>query len=294
MVNKLSQIITTALGPVEVSFYGNGIPIIAVHGSPGGIDAAQMMLKFLPFDKFQSIILSRPGYLGTPLDSTDTSIDHEADLLAAVLDTLKITRAGVFAWSGGGPSAYRLAIRHPERITCLVQVAAISSRCVIPPSAAADQFLFGTRIGNWLVRRLVRYVPGRIITGSLASEGSLGRDELKDLAASVMADLDQRNAILDVATTISWTNPRKAGWNNDKINFAAIKSLELERVRCSVLLIHGEVDTDVILEYSHTAHSHLPDSKLIIMKRGTHLAFYAHPQAAEVQEQTRQWFSDHN
>jgi len=58
-------------------------------------------------------------------------------------------------------------------------------------------------------------------------------------------------------------------------------------VRCPVLLIHGEADTDVTVDYSHSAHKALPQSRLIVMDRGTHLAFYAHPDAANVQEEAR-------
>ena len=86
---------------------------------------------------------------------------------------------------------------------------------------------------------------------------------------------------------------RQAGWENDLTNFGAIDSLGLDRVRCPVLLIHGDADTDAIPEFSYTAHSALPDSTLVVMERGTHLAFYAHPAAPEVQEQARSWFADH-
>jgi hypothetical protein len=47
------------------------------------------------------------------------------------------------------------------------------------------------------------------------------------------------------------------------------------------------VDTDVVIDFSHTAQQALPDSRLIVMDRGTHLAFYAHPDAAAVQEEAR-------
>ena len=76
-------------------------------------------------------------------------------------------------------------------------------------------------------------------------------------------------------------------------NYDAIDSLELDHVRCPVLLIHGDADTDATIDYSRTAHSALPDSTLVIMERGTHLAFYAHPEAGEVQEQARKWFTIH-
>jgi pimeloyl-ACP methyl ester carboxylesterase len=289
-----ANVVTTALGVVETELDGSGTPVIVLHGSPGGIDAARAMRRFLPQNRFRTIALSRPGYLGTPLDPTDRSIDHEADLLASLLDTLGVDRAGVFAWSGGGPPAYRLAVRHPERVSSLVQVAALSSRWVAPTYSPSDRFMFGTRAGGWLVRFLARRAPSQIVGGALASEGSLRGDALKALTASVMADPEQRDAVLAVSATMSWHGRRKAGWDNDVANYAAIDTLALEHVRCPVLLIQGEADTDVTPGFSHAAHDALPDSTLVVMAQGTHLAFYAHPDAAKVQEQARRWLTDRN
>jgi pimeloyl-ACP methyl ester carboxylesterase len=292
-VNRTAEIGTTPLGAVEVDVHGSGTPVLVVHGSPGGVDGAQMMGRFLPPDRFRTIALSRPGYLGTPLDLNDTSIDREADLLAAVLDALGVDRAGVFAWSGGGPSAYRLAVRHPDRVSTLIQVAAVSSRWVAPPYPASDRFLFGTTLGSWAVGLLAHLAPGQLVGGALASEGSLRGEELKAATDMTMADPEQRTAVLDIARTMSWAGRRRPGWNNDVANYGAIDSLQLDRVRCPVLLIHGDADTDAVPEYSYSAHEALPHSDLIMMKRGTHLAFYAHPDAPRIQEKARQWLSEY-
>ncbi|KAK9803660.1 hypothetical protein WJX72_009122 [[Myrmecia] bisecta] len=245
------------------------------------------MGRFLPEDRIRTIALSRPGYLGTPLDATDPSIDHEADLLAAVLDKLGVDRCGVFAWSGGGPSAYRLAVRHPQRVASLIAVAALSTRWQAPAPSASERFLFWTNVGQWLLGLLARCAPGLVIEGALSSAGSLRGDELKALVASVMADPEQRAAVLAFSKTVGTSGPRKPGWENDVANFAAIDSLELACVRCPTLLIHGNADADAAIEFSYAAHEVLPQSRLIVMDRGTHFAFYAHPDAADVQEEAR-------
>ena len=114
-----SRVHTTA-GLVEAEVSGSGIPILILHASPGGIDAARSMSHFLDKDRFKTICLSRPGYLNTPLSAVHRSIDVEADLIVALLDVLRIPRAGVLAWSGGGPVAYQLASRDPHRVSALV------------------------------------------------------------------------------------------------------------------------------------------------------------------------------
>jgi pimeloyl-ACP methyl ester carboxylesterase len=292
-MKRSANIIATAAGPAEVEVRGSGIPVLVLHGSPGGIDQARAMSQFLTKNSFKAICVSRPGYLGTPLNPADPSIDHEAGLLAAILDAVGVERAGVLAYSGGGPSAYRLAVRQPDRVSAIVAIAAVSSRYVVPEPTATDRFLFGTRAGQRLLRFLAQRAPHQVVEGALASEGSIRGEELKAAAAGVMADPEQRAAVLALSITTGWRGSREAGWNNDLANFGAIDSLELDHVRCPVLLIHGDADTDVAVDYSRTAHSALPDSTLVVVERGTHLAFYAHPQARDVQEQARKWFTTH-
>ena len=132
-----------------------------------------------------------------------------------------------------------------------------------------------------------------MVEGALSGEGSIRADELKTLTAGVLAEPEQRSAVLAFSTTTGTNGPRKAGWENDVANFARIDSLDLDRVQCPVLLVHGDADTDASIEYSHSAHAELPDSTLVVMEHGTHLAFYAHPEASDIQEQARRWLSDH-
>src|SRR5688500_4404525 len=102
------ETVETALGPVEIAREGDGPPVLMIHGTPGGWDSSLAMGRFVVDAGLELIAPARPGYQGTPLDAR-RSIDDQADLHAAVLDALGHERAGVVSWSGGGPSAYRLA-----------------------------------------------------------------------------------------------------------------------------------------------------------------------------------------
>lgn len=288
-----SNLMTTAAGAVEIETYGSGTPILIIHGSPGGIDAARAMSRFLTESKFRTICVSRPGYLQTPLDPKDHSIDHEADLLAAALDTVGVGQAGVLAWSGGGPAAYRFAVRHPDRVSAMVVIAAVSSQWVAPKANFAEWLIRDTSIGGRLVASLSKRAPERILHEALESEGSVRGEELRIRVQQVMANDEQRQLVLEIARTANTAGKRRAGWRNDLANFASIKSLDLHLVRCPVLLVHGDADTDADPQYSRSAYSELPNSVLVMMKHGTHLSFYAHPEASAVQEQARKWFSDH-
>ncbi|KUJ17533.1 alpha/beta hydrolase fold protein [Mollisia scopiformis] len=290
---NFNNCIQTAAGLVEAEVSGSGIPILILHGSPGGIDAARSMSRFLDKDKFKTICLSRPGYLNTPLSPVNHSIEAEADLLVGLLDALQIPRTGVLAWSGGGAVAYQLASRHPERVSALVTVAAVSSAWIAPKTPILDRIMFGTKLGNRIIKYISSHSPEHLIEEALKGEGSLRGSELHSLAEQVIADPAQRQLVLEVALTVNVGGARKAGWLNDVENFAAIKDLGLEKIQCPVLLVHGDADTDALPRYSEEAHRRLERSELVVMERGTHLSFYAHPEASEVQESAKRWFLDH-
>ena len=133
-----------------------------------------------------------------------------------------------------------------------------------------------------IVKEIDAYLSGKspkdIIEAALKGEGSLRGDELGALVEQVMADVAQRQPVLEMAMIVKVGGRRKQRWQNDVANFAAIKSLGLEQIQCPVLLIHGDADTDAPPSYSESAHAHLRRSELVIISRGTHLSFYAHPE----------------
>ena len=101
-----STVVQTACGPVEYVLSGEGPVVIAQHGTPGGYDQTQIFANDLISAGFSVLCWSRPGYLRTPIES-GRSLEEQADLMAALLDTLNIDKAGIFGVSGGGPPTSR-------------------------------------------------------------------------------------------------------------------------------------------------------------------------------------------
>ena len=277
-----SAVMTTARGRIEYAVVGVGTPVLVLHGSPGGIDAAQLMAQFLPKDRFAAVLVSRPGYIDTPL-GPDPSIDAEADLLAALLDELGIDQVGIHCWSGGGPAAYRLAVRHPGRVRALVAFAAVSE--AYPPARLklVDRLLLQTRPGNKLLSYMAARQPEQFVTGVLSSEGTLSRKMLKERVAHVMNSPAKRDFVVGLGLTAEQTAERRIGYDNDVREFDGIVDLELEKVSVPTLLVHGTADSDVPYEHSENAAAKIPDSELVSMDTGTHLAFYTHPESDDVQ-----------
>lgn len=277
------SMVTTARGDVHCALAGDGPPVLVVHGSPGGHDAGLAMARFLVADGFRAIVPDRPGYFDTPLTS-GTTIDEQADLLAALLDSLGVDRAGVLCWSGGGPSSYRLAVRHPERVTALVACAAVSRRYVFEGDSAGDRLIMGTGLGRRMLQLMAKHTPEKLVGATIASEGELTKDQVAERVEQIMADPDKESFTIDLALAANHSGPRRAGFENDLAQFAQIDSLELERIDRPCLIVQGTADSDVLPEYSGFAAERIDGADLVELSTGTHLAFWVHPDSGPVRQ----------
>ena len=125
-----------------------------------------------------------------------------------------------------------------------------------------------------------------MVEGALSGGARSPGDELKALTASVMADPEQRAASLAFSTTVGTNGSRKASWENDVANFAAIDSLELDRVPCRVLLIHGK-RTPTWRSTWPTRPATLPEDQLVVMNMARISRSTPDPNAADIQEKAR-------
>lgn len=263
----------TELGPVElVDSGGEGMPVLFVHGTPGGCDQGALMGRFLADRGARVIAPSRPGYLGTPLDDGRRTAADQAALHAAVMTSLGVDRFALACWSGGGPSSYRLAADHPERITSIVAIAALSGRYEFA-HPSEETALFG-RPGAWLLRQMARHAPHTTVKSLVTEEGELPKDAAKELVDAIWSDEDTRRWVLDWAGTVS--GDRRAGFDNDRAQFADLE-LALGDVSAPVLLVHADTDSDVPVEHSLRAAEELRTAELVRIHDGTHISAWTGP-----------------
>src|SRR3954447_3914860 len=241
--SSVPTVVETSSGKVEYIDRGKGAPVLFVHGSPGGCDQGALMGAFLVSRGFRVVALSRPGYLGTPLTEAVETPDQQADVGSALMDALGVEQFGVMCWSGGGPSSYRLAAKHPQRITALVVLAGVSKKYEFASGIEGLEYsLLTGGLGAWLMKEMVRHAPKQVVEMSATEEADLTKEQAKELSEHIWNDEAKREFVLAVSGTVSG---RKPGLNNDREQFPQIGDLELEGIRVPTLLVHGTADRDV-------------------------------------------------
>lgn len=129
-----AEVVTTSRGRIETAVAGERGPVVmAVHGTPGDWRQARALAADLS-DRYRVLLPARPGYGRTSL-RIGRSPQEQADALRALLDALDLERAVAVGISGGGPSSYEFAVRHPERCAGLVLCCAVACHLMPPPAS---------------------------------------------------------------------------------------------------------------------------------------------------------------
>jgi len=247
----------TALGPVEYQFTGHGQAVIYAHGTPGGYDQGISFARFFGgVDDLDCMFISpsRPGYLRTPLSSGATP-EAQANLYAALLDTLGIEKASVIGFSGGGPSALQFAMRHPDRCRSLIMMSGIVQRNDTHERMQA--LPFWKRVGPKL------------------TEALLVSDRFLYFAVPVARRIPSGDAVAGMLCSGTHYALRRTGFENDKAQFAAIEPYPLAQITAPTLIVHGKQDIDVPFADAQLLASKILNAQLMELD-GDHSAFYTH------------------
>lgn len=107
-------------GPAE------GLPVVLLHHGLGSTDAWRRQIPPLADSGYRVVAYDRWGY-GSSEDRPALSLpcfeDDQEDLLA-LMDDLGVHRAALVGHSDGGTIALYFAAAHPERVACVVTIAA--------------------------------------------------------------------------------------------------------------------------------------------------------------------------
>src|ERR1700679_3162 len=103
--------------------YGEGSPVLLIHGGLGNADIWGFQVPALARDHTVIVADSR-GHGRSTRSNRPFSYALMADDYLALLDYLKIEKVALVGWSDGGIIGIDIAIRHPERLSRLFAFAA--------------------------------------------------------------------------------------------------------------------------------------------------------------------------
>lgn len=260
----------TALGPIEYARSGRGPAILLVHGAMGGYDQSLLLgAATVNSPEFESIAVSRPGYLGTPL-AAGRHPEGQADLCAALLDSLGIPSAAVIAISGGGQCALQFALRHPGRCRCLVMISACSATIRGRPPLRFHLMRLMARIPGMArgMREKALADPERAAARAIPDPEVRQRTLCHPEAGPLMLALQ--------ASTLDRVAERMAGTRNDIAQSRARFSYPLERITSPLLVVHGTSDRAAPFEAARALASRVSGAELLAIENGEHVSLFTH------------------
>lgn len=259
----------TALGAVEYVEIGDGPVVIALHGAMGGYDQSLILAQTIGDSDYRYIAMTRPGYLGTPMSSGKSSA-QQGDLIASLLDTLSVTKAGVMAVSGGGPAAVQFGLRHPARCTGLVLVSTCSDKVNTP-------IPFSFKVMKYLARW--SWFADRFRKKAEQDLEAVAKRSIRDpeILARTINDADTWPLFTTMLlSTFDRMGQRIEGTEND-IEISHTATYPLENLNVPVLIVHGTEDQLVPFEaHAKRYTTRVPNAELLSIDGGEHVVIFTH------------------
>ena len=255
---------------MECAPSGAGPAVLLLHGAMGGYDQSTILGRCALGDgEFQSIAVSRPGYLGTPFNGRRLPA-QQADLCAALLDELGVHDAAVIAISGGGQAALQFALRHPARCRALVMISACSAPITKRLPLAYYIMITAAKIPALAaaMQRKAAQDPDAATARSIPDAGLREVTLRHPDAGPLFRALQQ--------STQNRMNERLAGTRNDVAQSRARFAYPLERIDAPTLVIHGTADEAAPYEASEMLASRVPGARLLRIEAGRHVSLFTH------------------
>jgi len=239
----------------------NGVPLFALHGTPGSRVAFWQDPTIYARHGLRRITLDRPGYgESTPLPGR-TVADVVPDIIA-IANGLGIGSFAVTGGSGGGPHALACAALLPDRVLrCLADV------CVAPFDAEGLDWLAGQTKGNVEefeaalrgeadIRKIAEVESAAMLARFDSGDSDfLGGDyEMPEEDRNQMAKHVGRIAIQLRAGLRSGVD----GWVDDDIAMTRPWGFDVADIKVPVMLTYGRHDTLVPAAHGDWLAAHIP------------------------------------
>ncbi|WP_246057744.1 alpha/beta fold hydrolase [Arenibacterium halophilum] len=152
---------------VHAVITGQGPDVVLIHGASGNTRDMTFRLAPALADRYRVIVFDRPGLGYTDrINTTGASLTEQADLLVAAARQLGADRPIVMGQSYGGGVALAWALNHPEMLSALVPVSAVSN----PWDTPLDTYY--SVLSSWWGKRFVTplitaFVPKAVVNNAV-------------------------------------------------------------------------------------------------------------------------------
>jgi pimeloyl-ACP methyl ester carboxylesterase len=275
-----SRLVNTRYGSMEYAVWGEGPPVLVVHGAGGGFDQGRLLAEALGGDRNKWISVSRFGYLRSEL-ADDRSPVHQAHAFADLLDELNLPTVSVMAMSGGVPPALQLGELYPDRVASMVLLSSAPFTPFSPDVQGRPipswvyELLLGNDVVYWLLTRVAR--------GSLEQAFDARKDLREDLSD------DEEAFISQLVDGFLPGSRRVAGVRNEIAAVDPDLVYRLEAIEAPTLVIHARDDRLNPFAVAEAIADGLPNARLVSLEDGGHLLLRHH---AEVRQLTTSFLSD--
>jgi pimeloyl-ACP methyl ester carboxylesterase len=252
---------------LNVLEWGEGEPVILVHGLPGNAtEMAALGEAIAAAGPYRAIAYDRVGYGHSsrePAAEAPYTFDSNAAELAGLMDALGIEQAVLVGWSYGGGVVMRFAEAAPERVSHLVLVASVGPEADPGRSSPLAERVLMSPLGEWAMDWVAAVPP----------------------LADRMARVSLTNAFArEEAIPDGWVETTRAALAME--GTVTTWRLETERMDRSVLrpgtihvptlVIQGADDYLVPYTTGEALHAALPDSRFVPVLSGSHMIPVTH------------------
>jgi pimeloyl-ACP methyl ester carboxylesterase len=236
---------------------GAAPPVLLLHG--GGFDCAGFSYRYAigPMSRLRPVIaFDWPGYGGSDRPNLRYDLAFYARFLSRLMDCLGIQRAALVGLSMGGGAALSFALRSPERVEKLVLVASYGLGKDVPYGRLGYCLVhapFATDLVYALLRRSRRALRSGL--RRIVWDPRFVSDELVEEARYLLAQPASGRAFRTFRKS-------EVSWSGLKTDL----SDRLGELAVPTLLIHGDRDRVVPVEWAQRAHELLSDSELRVLR----------------------------
>ena len=268
--------VETRHGAIEYSMWGDGPPVLVVHGAGGGFDQGQLLARAIGGDGYRWIAVSRFGYLGSAMPK-EPSTTAQAEAFADLLDVLNAERVSILAMSGGVPPSLKFAEMYPTRTGRMMLLSSAPFTPFAPTvedrpiPTWAYSVLLGNDILYWALTKTAR--------DQLAEAFDARADLRERLSEKEKAFID------DLIDTFLPASRHLDGVKNEGAAVDPETSYDIEAIRAEVLVVHARDDRLNPFEVGKTIAARIPNSRFLALDRGGHLLLGHHAELEKAFEE---------